>query len=292
MAKVSIVITCYNYGQFLIDAVESALGQTFTDFEIIVIDDGSTDNTPNVITKYSSDSRVHYVRQQNLGQPKAKNRGIAESGGEFVAFLDADDIWMPDKLERQMQLFSNPAVGVVYSRRHWIDPEGCIIDGNERTLRRGNVLDYIFVDNFVCFSSSVVRKRLLLEVGGFDESLPMGIDYDLWIRLAARCRFDFVNGPLVKYRSGHANLSKNIRLRYDCAKSIMNKALADPEICKKLSWWVPRLAWADTWANMGYSVRSKGDFRKSVTYYLRSIKTMPIFVSAWKGLFCCLIRRQ
>ncbi len=282
--RVSVVITCYNYGPYLPCALDSALGQTWQDIEVIVVDDGSTDNTPDVIKPYFADSRVRYFRQQNAGQPKAKNRGIAESRGEFIAFLDADDIWFSDKIAQQLPLFADPAVGVVYSRRKWIDPQGNEMLGNERILRRGFILDYLFIDNFVCFSSSIIRRFFLEEVGWFDESLPMGIDYDLWIRLAARCKFDFVDEALVKYRTGHANLSKNVWRRYECAQKIMNKSLQNPEIGNKLSPWVPDSAWADTWTNMGNYARLQGDRSKARQYLLKAIKIKPLFLPAWKGL--------
>lgn len=291
IARVSIIITSYNYGKYLPYAIDSALHQTIQDCEIVVIDDGSTDNTNEVVQHYISDSRVKYIYQENAGQPKAKNRGIMESSGDFIAFLDADDIWMPSKLEQQIPLFDDPDVGVVYSRRKWIDPDGNEIPGNERILQRGNILDQIFVDNFICFSSSIIRRSILDEVGYFDENIPMGIDYDLWIRLAARCRFDFIDAPLVKYRTGHANLSKNVMRRYECAHRIMDKAMNNPEIRTKMSWWVPRLAWADTWTNMAYYTRKKGDFTGAASYYLKSAASFPFHARTWKGLLCCLIQR-
>lgn len=288
---VSVVIASYNYGKYLPFALESALGQSYGNIEVIVVDDGSTDDTPQVIEPYLSDPRLRYIRQANAGQPKTKNRGIAESRGEFIAFLDADDIWLLDKLERQMPLFADPQVGVVYCRRTWMDEQGGVLPGNERTLRRGFVLDHIFIDNFVCFSSSVVRRRLLIEHGVFDETLPMGIDYDLWIRLAIRCKFDYVDAPLVRYRTGHANLSKNVERRYECAHKIMHKAVNDPEIRAGMSWWIPRSALADTWSNMAYYARKKGDFELAKSYYLKALSEIPLYTSAWKGLLCCLIKK-
>lgn len=288
---VSVVITSYNYGNYLASAVESVLCQSLQDFEIIIIDDGSTDNTQAVSESFLSDSRIRYVYQTNAGQPKAKNRGIAESAGKLIAFLDADDVWMPTKLEKQIALFDDAEVGVVFSRRKWIDPDGNELPGNERTLRRGEILDHIFIDNFICFSSSVIRRSYLEEVGYFDETLPMGIDYDLWIRMSARCKFDFVDAPLVKYRTGHANLSKNVLRRYECAHRIMYKALNDHEIRAAMSWWVPCHAWADTWINMAYYARQQGNFKLAASCYLKSLSKVPFHVSAWKGLLCCLIKK-
>ncbi len=289
---ISVVIASYNYASYLPFAMGSALTQTYKNIEVIVVDDGSTDDTQQVMERYMTNPRVCYIRQANAGQPKTKNRGIAKSRGEFVAFLDADDIWLPDKLERQMLLFEDPQVGVVYCRRTWMDSQGDIMPGNERILRRGFILDHIFIDNFICFSSSVVRRSLLTEHGAFDENLPMGIDYDLWVRLAVRCKFDFVDAPLVKYRTGHANLSKNVMRRYECAHRIMDKALNDTEIRASMSWWVPRLALADTWANKAYYARGQKNFRLAAVCYLKSVLNVPFHVSAWKGLLCCLIKRS
>lgn len=286
---VSVVIASYNYASFLPFALESALGQSYGNIEVIVVDDGSTDDTPQVVERYLSDPRLRYVRQENAGQPKTKNRGIAESRGEFIAFLDADDIWMPDKLDRQMPLFADAQVGVVYCRRTWMDEQGGALPGNERTLRRGFVLDYIFIDNFICFSSSVVRRNLLTEYGAFDENLPMGIDYDLWVRLAAHCQFDFADVALVRYRTGHANLSRNVWKRFECARLIMTRALADPLISARISAWVPAAAWADTWSNMGECARLQGERLKSVRYLMQALKYRPAHMPAWKGLVKALL---
>lgn len=291
MPRVSVVITCYNYGQYLMESINSVLDQTYHDFEVIVINDGSTDNTSELMDKFSSNDTVRYICQQNQGQPKAKNRGIHESSGEFIAFLDADDIWLSTKLERQMRLFDDTDVGVVYSGISLIDSDGKGITGAEYFLRRGNILDYIFIDNFVCFSSSVVRKLLLEEVGAFDESIPMGIDYDLWVRLAARCKFDFVDDRLVKYRTGHANLSKNKMQRYECALKIMNKALNDPLIKSKFSWYVPRLAWADTWSNMATYLIASGNHKDAWRYFGKATLMLPVYPRLWKRMIKCIIGR-
>lgn len=291
MPLFSIVVTCYNYGQYLQQSLQSVLDQTCSDYEVIVIDDGSTDNTPDVMEQYAADSRFKYIRQANAGQPKAKNRGITESRGEFIAFLDADDIWLPTKLEKQLALFADPLVGVVYSRRKWINQDGVEISGNERILRRGDILDHIFIDNFICFSSSVIRHSCLEEVGYFDENLPMGIDYDLWIRLAARYRFEYVDEPLVKYRTGHANLSKNTMKRYDCAQKIMNKALGDHQVRNKFSWYVPRLAWADTWSNMACYLATGGNKNEALRYFAKALFQLPVYPQLWKRILRCLLNR-
>lgn len=280
--RVSIVVSTYNYGVFVYKAINSLLLQSYKDFEIIIIDDGSIDNTRDIVAPLVDHSNIFYFYQNNQGQPKTKNRGICESRGEFIAFLDADDIWMPTKLEKQLALFADPEVGVVYSRRLWIDVDGIEVSGNERELRRGWILDHIFVDNFICFSSCVIRRSCLEQVGYFDESIPMGIDYDLWIRLARVCKFDFVDEPLVKYRTGHSNLSKNTMKRYECAQQIMRKNLSNPQIRSSMSWYVPALAWSDTWSNYGYYLAAIGKKKEGIIYALMAICKFPFYINAYK----------
>jgi glycosyltransferase involved in cell wall biosynthesis len=291
MLKFNVVITSYNYGLYIRESLASVLSQTYDNFEVIIVDDGSQDGTKEIVSTYSSDTRIKYFYQDNAGQPKAKNRGICESRGEFIAFLDADDIWMPSKLEKQLALFADPEVGVVYSRRQWIDPNGVEISGNERMLQRGMILDQIFVDNFVCFSSSVIRRSYLEQVGYFDESLPMGIDYDLWIRLASVCKFDFVDEPLVKYRTGHSNLSKNTMKRYECAQQILRKNLSNPQVRALMTWYVPALAWADTWSNFGYYLATIGKKREGFFYALRAICKFPFYINAYKRFIKLMLVR-
>src|SRR5206468_13114174 len=142
---VSVVIATHNYGRYLSSALDSALGQTFRDTEIVVVDDGSTDDTPAVVQPYLRDPRVAYHRTERQGQPRAKNLGISLSHAPLIAFLDADDIWLPAKLERQLPLFAaDQEVAVVYSRRLMIDAEGWELEYTQPPLHCGWVLPRIF----------------------------------------------------------------------------------------------------------------------------------------------------
>src|SRR5262249_50775349 len=184
---VSVVIATYNYGRYLAGALDSVLGQTFADLEVIVVDDGSSDDTAHVVSPYLLDPRVAYHRLDHRGQPAAKNFGIRLAHAPLIAFLDADDLWVPTKHEKQLALFeSDAALGVVYSRRLLIDAEGRQLAYRQPVLYRGRVLEPMFRDNFVCFSSVVLRRAVFDEVGLFDEQLPLAIDYDLWLRVALR----------------------------------------------------------------------------------------------------------
>src|SRR3954463_15229379 len=153
---VSVVIATRNYGRYLAGALRSVLAQTFADLEVIVIDDGSTDDTPEVVRPFLKRGRVFYHRIDGLGQSRAKNLGILQARAPLIAFLDGDDEWLPDKLERQLPLFASPAVGVVYSRRTWRDGGARALPTPEPALPRGKIYDTLLVQNPVCFSSAVV----------------------------------------------------------------------------------------------------------------------------------------
>jgi len=232
--EVSVVITCYNYGRYVAGCLESVLAQSFEDFEIILVDDGSTDNSEEQIKPFLQDSRLRYIKQKNGGQANAKNRGIHEASGRFVAFLDADDQWGPAKLAKQLPLFSDEKVGVVYSRARYIDEDGLDLYkeieelGGHFVPQSGRVVNHLLFDNFVPFSSSVVRLELL--GAGFDKEIKMAIDWKLWLSLALEWDFAFVNEKLLYYRVGHSGqMSKNAEERFRCTDTILDEFLASNE---------------------------------------------------------------
>jgi glycosyltransferase involved in cell wall biosynthesis len=136
--QISAVVACYNYGQYLDGCLRSIIDQTYCDWEVVVVDDGSTDDTPQVMERFAGVPNLRYVRRENGGNAIAKNTGIRESHGEFIAFLDADDLWEREKLAKQIRLFDNPRVGVVYSRcsaTGWATPGSC-----RETPKSGNAV--------------------------------------------------------------------------------------------------------------------------------------------------------
>ena len=208
---VSTVITSFNKGPYLREAIDSALKQDYRPLEVLVVDDGSTDNTSEIAKSYGS--RICYIHQEHGGQCRAKNRGVSSARGEYVAFLDGDDRWRPSKLSKQVALFKTKAsLGVVYTDRMKFRGDQVVWASNRaaHVLKRGWILDHILVDMCVPFSSSMVRKDCLLEVGMFDESVPIAPDYDLWLRLARLYEFDFVDEVLMEYRTGIDSVGSRI----------------------------------------------------------------------------------
>ncbi|HZT79663.1 MAG TPA: glycosyltransferase [Gemmataceae bacterium] len=277
---VSAVITAHNYGRFLPAALDSLLGQTFTGWEAVIVDDGSTDDTPAVAARYLRDPRIRYHRTDHVGQPAAKNLGVRLTQAPLVAFLDADDVWLPRKLERQLALFADPAVGVVYGRRVLIDEEGFELEGPTPSLHRGPVLPEIFRRNFVCFSSSVVRREVFESAGGFDEKLALAIDYDLWLRVALRWHFDYVDEPVVKYRTGHANLSRRRPERVRTAAFIIRRFLDERGGRQALAPALVRLVLAENCLDMGAAVGGLACGK----WFVKALRYQPTHPVAWHAL--------
>jgi glycosyltransferase involved in cell wall biosynthesis len=290
--SVSVVITCYNYGQYVEKAIESVFLQTYEDFEIILVDDGSTDDSEQRIRPFLSDKRLTYIRQKNKGQANAKNTGIKHAKGEFIAFLDADDLWETTKLEKQLALFSNDKTGVVFSRARYIDKNGSPLDislkGKYLQPRSGNVTNFLFFDNFIPFSSSIIRKQCLEVFKGFDESLEMGIDWDLWLKISTQYAFDFVDEPLLIYRVGHSGqMSKKAEKRQSCADRIMKQFIHQyPEIVSPS---IIRRALAYTYCNRGGYFSHK-DIAQANQYYVMALRQAPFEIRAYKGLMKNLLR--
>ena len=200
MPQVSVVIPTYNNAHLLGRAVQSVLGQTFRDFELIIVDDGSTDNTRELVGNIDDD-RVRYIRhEKNRGAGAAWNTGIRVATGAFIAFQDSDDEWMPDKLERQMRAFDNAPsdVGVVYTGFWRIEGDKkTYIPSSKIEQKEGNIRGPLLKSNFVGTPVVVIKRECFEKAGMFDEKLPMLQDWDLWIRISKYYQFKCLNEPLV-----------------------------------------------------------------------------------------------
>jgi glycosyltransferase involved in cell wall biosynthesis len=212
--RCSVVIPAYNAAGTLPDSLASVFAQTFTDYEIIVVDDGSTDSTAQILESYGDDLRV--LRKPNEGRPAAaRNRGVAQARGEYIAFLDADDLWRPEKLARQVELLdASPEVGLCFTAAAIIDEGGRELGINRcPSYARGRVYDLISTRNVMVGSSVMVRRSAIEQVGAFDEELTSIENWELWIRVAREWEVDFVDEPLTAYRKHRGNRSVNVELR-------------------------------------------------------------------------------
>jgi glycosyltransferase involved in cell wall biosynthesis len=212
MPLISVIIPAYNSEKTIGETIESVLQQTFSDFELIVINDGSTDATLEIASGIR-DPRIKVFSYTNAGGAVSRNRGFSHSSGEFVAFLDADDLWTSDKLETQLKaLEENPQAAVAYSWLNAIDESGKFLRrGNHRT-ENGDIYAKLFLIPFVeSGSNPLIRRQAFIGIGGFDESLTASQDYDLYLRLAARYEFIAVPSAQVLYRISSNSMSANVR---------------------------------------------------------------------------------
>lgn len=222
--SISVVIPAYNAERFLKDALDSVFGQSSLPNEVLVIDDGSTDDTGRLAQSISG---VRCIHQGNAGVSAARNRGTEEAGGRFIAFLDADDVWESDKLSIQILGLRDDAFA--YSARTEtdarLDPIRVVQSDRSVPVLEG----LLFHGNIVGTPSSVIAPRAaLLEVGGFDPNLSMCADWDMWIRIATRLKSDYSEKPLLRYRVHRDSMSANLRRYESDSTYMMKKAFALP----------------------------------------------------------------
>lgn len=208
---VSVVIPTYNRAWVLRDTINSVLDQTFDSYELIVVNDGSTDNTRTLLEGYE---KIIVLDQANKGVSAARNRGIVAARGEYVAFLDSDDLWLPEKLAAQVAFFqANPEALVCQTQETWIRNGRRIYPKHRHRKQSGMFFERSLELCLVSPSAVMMKKDLFTEVGLFDEHLPACEDYDLWLRVGARIPIFLIHEALVVKRGGHPDqLSSNTGL--------------------------------------------------------------------------------
>ncbi|HBE81528.1 MAG TPA: glycosyltransferase family A protein [Pyrinomonadaceae bacterium] len=212
--SLSVIIPAYNYGRFIAEAIESVLVQTMRPVEIVVVDDGSTDDTAEMVARFGD--AVKYIRQENAGVCIARNRGVAESNGELIAFLDADDIWEPTKLEKQVAKFAEDArIGLVHCGMREFESEAGKMIALHLDGLEGDVADELLLWEQpavnVSGSATMVSRNAFENVGGFDPRIKCGEDWDLCYRIAREFKVGFVREPLVNYRNHGGAAHLNVR---------------------------------------------------------------------------------
>lgn len=226
---VSVIIPTYNRGWTISRAVDSVLFQTFRDFELIVVDDGSEDDTAAILAGYDADIRV--IRQPNAGVSAARNAGVRAAGGEFIAFLDSDDYWLPEKLHIQIAYFNtHPETAICQTEEIWIRNGKRVNPKKVHKKPSGRIFRASLALCLVSPSAVMLRRELFDEIGGFDETLPACEDYDLWLRISARYPVCLIDTPLIIKTGGHADqLSRMVGLDRYRIQSI-EKLLGDGEL--------------------------------------------------------------
>jgi len=221
MPLVSVVLTSYNHAVYLPQAIESALGQTLGDIEIVAIDDASTDGSPEILRRYADRIRV-VLHETNRGTYATLNEGIALTGAPYIAILNSDDVWLPDKLQKQVAVMeSGPRIGLVHTGFGVIDAQGNPIEGNPLGIRfhpnpQGDLLAELLTRNLFITSSVLFRRECIERCGRFEEHLFGMGDWDLWLRIAEYYTIGYVPEPLTMYRlHGQNTMYQSERLLAD-----------------------------------------------------------------------------
>ena len=229
--QVSVIIPAYNHGQFLVEALNSVLSQTFEGFEVLVVDDGSADDTRQVVERYAS--RVRYLFKTHTGVSGTRNVGLQHTTGPYIAFLDADDTWMPEKLSRQVAyLESHQEVGVVFTDYITTTEAGEFLAREPRFFPyHRHPFEAMVVWPYGSMQMAMVRRSCLDRVGGFDESLTIAEDWDMWLRVAQHYGIAKIDRPLATYRQTSASASRGPQRREAPAmyRRVLDKLFADPE---------------------------------------------------------------
>jgi glycosyltransferase involved in cell wall biosynthesis len=275
MSSISVVIPTYNYGCFIAEAIESALSQTVAPTEVIVVDDGSTDDTEDIARSFGE--RVRYIKQENAGVCIARNRGVSRSTGDYIAFLDADDRWEPTKLEKQLEKFENdPEIGLVHCGMRHFDGKtgeilGLLVDGQEGWVADDLLLWEKPVVN-VSGSVVMVTRKAFDAVNGFDARQKVGEDWDFCYWVARKFKIGFIPEPLVNYRIHARAAHNNIREMERGMALFYEKAFADSDP-KTLA--LKDRAYGNFHRILAGSYFQSGDYAAFVKHAAKSIRRRP-----------------
>jgi teichuronic acid biosynthesis glycosyltransferase TuaG len=273
MSRVSIIIPAYNAAAFVAAAIDSALAQTHPDVEVIVIDDSSTDDTAEVIAGYGSRIRSH--RQPNGGVACARNTGARLATGEWVSFLDADDVWVPTKVAAQLAAGDAPWS---YTNRYNFGERGGFPEyqSDHTLMTGGDVFEALLRrGNFITVSSVMMRKAVFDRMGGFYSQQGGCEDWDLWLRTSEHHPVSYVAEPLVGYRFTPLSMSRNHRAMMEARRSVVARALELPR-GRALGWRLRRQIWAETFLANAWDAGRAGARIDAVVDYARAALAWPL----------------
>ena len=286
MPTVSVIIPVFNGAADLATAIDSALNQRHCDVEVIVINDGSTDATADVVASYGD--RVRLIQQANLGAAglaTTRNNGVRASTTDWIAFLDHDDVWEPDKLCRQLALAQKQNSDVVYSNARNFGDVDRVADlrSDPAEMLEGDLFLPLLMDNFIVMSSAMMKRSLFDAIGGFTESPLLAEDWDLWLKAAAAgATFAAVRDPVTLYRWRPDSFSKDHERMRQLRLLAVRRALETIR-GRSLPWSVRRRALGNVESCSAWFLASTAP-RRAFRWYARSIAYWPFDVNCWKGI--------
>jgi glycosyltransferase involved in cell wall biosynthesis len=274
---VSVVVPCYNHAHFVGQTIDAVLAQDYPNFEIIIVDDGSTDNSAEVVQAYG-DARVRYVYRENGGLPAARNTGIKNARYDFIGFLDADDTWEPRFLRMVMATFAEKGedYGIVVSNRRYIDEHGNAVAHRTQLSTPGREVTQRELIQQTFFSTALVARASVFEqVGLFDESLRSTEDRDMWIRVSGVSKIFWMTEKMAMIRRHSGQMSGNAARMLEANKIVLGKAWRAGYVSKlNFLFWLR--AWSLTYYNLTWTAYDHGLRGRAIRHTLWSILLWPI----------------
>lgn len=288
-ALISIITPTFNRAEFIEQAVKSVLFQTHSNFELLIVDDGSTDDTRELLKPLLEDQRVRYFYQENQGQSVARNLALAEARGDFVCFLDSDNYWPADKLERQLELFwQHPENDVIYGDVIEVNEKGQEITRKNMRRFSGHIAKHMIRDNCVSMNTAMARRQCFEELGGMSGKRRVADDYELWLRFSARFRFLYVPGYFAYYRVMDDQISSDKTRRFDSNWQIINDfklefpdAMSETEFASGFAAFHRRKARYLASQNMKLA---------AVSEMAKAMRLRPLERSSWRSLGAVLLK--
>jgi len=294
MPKVTVIIPTYNMAKYLPEAIESVLNQTYKDFEIIVLDDGSTDDSKEIVKKYIDQSRnnIRYIYQENQGVVKARNKAIMNARGEFIAFLDADDKFYANRLEEEIKVIEkHPDIGLVHADDTEITESGECINIQRRNKKC--LSGYIFKNLYtrkasISIPTVLIKKECFEKVGLFDENLSkLGCeDREAWLRIAREYRIEYINKVLAYYRRNREGMSRNRENMEKARYYVVEKFFSQGYVSKSLR----RIALGRIHRESGDELLRASKYQESRKEYLKSLVYWPFSFWPWINFIKTLLK--
>lgn len=279
---ISVIMATFNRADLIGEAIDSVLHQSYRNLELIIVDDGSTDDTASLIgTKYASESRLKYIYQENTGQSGARNNALTVTKGQFICFIDSDNVWLPNKLQLQVRAFGNdPSVDIVYGDIITIDETGDELHRNNMKRYSGFIAGRLLKDNFVSMNTALAKRSCFDELGGMGGEVEVADDYDLWLRFSSKFKFLYLPEYFAKYRVMENQISTDKTRRFKSTEAIVRKFISQyPEATTNAE---KRLGLSHFYIRKAYYHIGERQYGDAFKTGVQAIKHKPDYIVAYR----------
>ena len=289
---VSILTPVYKGEHFISNAIESVLAQTYPNFELLIVNDGSPDESADVIRPYLVDPRIRYFEQPNAGVAAARNCALAHASGKYVGFLDQDDLWLKDKLAFQVEFMeAHPDVALVHTFQEYVDESGGEVDTDFINVEpvSGNCFPQLFEKNRIAVLTVLVRRAAILEVGGLNSHAARADDYELWLQISLRYPIGFLDKVVARYRVHNANASHDAMQMTEAELIVINSILSQRELVEsQVGRAVIRKRLAELHRELGeWQMWKKRNYIQARRHFTAAAYNDPFSIDRWRSLLWC-----